>query len=622
MPSKTKAGGIDRMGKAPSVAAYLRNLSPPIGDVAIAVAIGIVAFLWLVLTAGDIGVGYDEPIYGGYALKYLAWLQLWWQSWASSDFLRPFRPEVIDLYWHAKDMHPPIPKLVAALGYALMRPLVGDDFAAMRSGTAFLFAAMLAALYWFGREPLTKAGALFAVGAVAFMPRLFADAHFLTMDSPVTATTLIATLALVRLLEQPSPWRLLGACLATGMAFASKANGFLVIPAAFLLTLLRSWEMGRGTRDEGRGRSHRSLVIGHWTLVIGHWSPFWRFLLVALTAVGGMAFLFATWLWLWVDPLHRFREYFTFHAKHFFVHTFYLGRLWELAPWHYPLVMTAVTVPTITLLMAMVGMGLTLWRWRETPMLVKMALLSYFVHIAPFLLPTTPKYNGIRLFEPAFPFLAILAGHTFGIMARWLMGWLKERASQWVSEPRLVVGALGLALLAPAAYGTLTSHPFGLSYYNALVGGVRGAKARFEVTYWGVNLLNVLPFLNRQPDGTKVLFLPGWALYPTVEFYCHAQALRCAEVSGKRLQPEGLIPLGNPKDLPLANFVVFQASQTELKLLERENRQLGKLLWTLWERAKPTHAATYDGVVIVGVYDRATVQRFAAQSDAPNRRRH
>ncbi|MDT7898804.1 MAG: glycosyltransferase family 39 protein, partial [Armatimonadota bacterium] len=211
MPSKTKAGGIDRMRKAPSVAAYLRNLSPPIGDVAIAVAIGMVAFLWLVLTAGDIGVGYDEPIYGGYALKYLAWLQLWWQSWARGDFLNPFRPEVIDLYWHAKDMHPPIPKLVAALGYALMRPVVGDDFAAMRSGTAFLFAAMLAALYWFGREPLTKAGALFAVGAVAFMPRLFADAHFLTMDSPVTATTLIATLALVRLLEQPSPWRLLGA---------------------------------------------------------------------------------------------------------------------------------------------------------------------------------------------------------------------------------------------------------------------------------------------------------------------------------------------------------------------------------------------------------------------------
>ncbi|MFA0731383.1 MAG: hypothetical protein LKKZDAJK_002511 [Candidatus Fervidibacter sp.] len=602
MLSKTKAGGIDRMGKALSVAAYLRNLSPPIGDVAIAVAIGIVAFLWLVLTAGDIGVGYDEPIYGGYALKYLAWLQLWWQSWARGDFFNPFRPEVIDLYWHAKDMHPPIPKLVAALGYALMRPLVGDDFAAMRSGTAFLFAAMLAALYWFGRKPLTKAGALFAVGAVAFMPRLFADAHFLTMDSPVTATTLLATLALVRLLEQPSPWRLPGACLATGMAFASKANGFLTIPAAFLLAFF-------GTRDEGQGRWH-----GHGALL--------RVLLVALTTVGGMAFLFATWLWLWVDPFHRFREYFTFHAKHFFVHTFYLGRLWELAPWHYPLVMTAVTVPTITLLMALIGTVLTLWRWRVTPMLVKMALLSYFVQIAPFLLPTTPKYNGIRLFEPAFPFLGILAGYAFGTMAQGLMAWLRAKAAQWVSSPHLCVAALGLALLAPAAHGTLTSHPFGLSYYNALVGGVRGARANFEVTYWGVNLLSVLPFLNRQPNGTKVLFLPGWALYPTVEFYCHAQALRCAEVSGKHLQPEGLIPLGNPKDLPFADFLVFQASQTELKLLERENRQLGKLLWTLWEQAKPAFAAVYDGTVIVGVYDRATVQRFATQSDAPNRRRH
>ncbi|MFA0751307.1 MAG: hypothetical protein SLRJCFUN_001710 [Candidatus Fervidibacter sp.] len=600
MPSKLKVGGIDRMRRAPPIVAYLKTLSPMLGDVAIAVAIGMVAFLWLVLTAGDIGVGYDEPIYGGYALKYLAWLQLWWQSWARGDFLSPFRPEVIDLYWHAKDMHPPIPKLVAALGYALMRPIVSDDFAAMRSGTAFLFAVMLATLYWLGRKPLTKAGALFAVGAVAFMPRLFADAHFLTMDSPVTATTLVATLALVRLLEQPSSWRLLGACLATGTAFASKANGFLVIPAAFLLAGHQAWFFSRCR--------HRQAL-----LPLG---------LVALAAVGGMAFLFATWLWLWVDPLPRFREYFTFHAKHFFVHTFYLGRLWELAPWHYPLVMTAVTVPTITLLMALIGTGLTLWRWQATPMLVKMALVSYFVHIAPFLLPTTPKYNGIRLFEPAFPFLGILAGYAFGMMAQGLMAWLRVKAAQWVSSPHLCVAASGLALLAPAAHGTLTSHPFGLSYYNALVGGVRGAKANFEVTYWGVNLLSVLPFLNRQPNGTKVLFLPGWALYPTVEFYCHAQALRCAEVSGKQLQPEGLIPLGNPKDLLRADFVVFQASQTELKLLERENRRLGKLLWTLWERAKPAYAAVYDGVVIVGVYDRMTVQRFATQSDPPPRRRH
>jgi hypothetical protein len=37
------------------------------------------------------------------------------------------------------------------------------------------------------------------------------------------------------------------------------------------------------------------------------------------------------------------------------------------------------------------------------------------------------------------------------------------------------------------------------------------------------------------------------------------------------------------------------------------------LLWSLWREAKPAYAATYDGVVIVGVYDKETVRRFMAR---------
>ncbi len=567
-------------------------------DGGIAIGLWLIAFLWVFWTAGDIGIGYDEPIYGGYALKYLQWLGYLAQCWSQGRFLEPFRPETIDLYWHAKHMHPPIPKLVAALGYVLTHPLVGDDFAAMRSGTAFLFGAMLAAIYWFGREPLMRSGALFAAFAVAFMPRLFADAHFLTMDMPVTATTLIGTLLLLQALEQPNWKHIVVACLGVGMAFSSKANGFLIIPAAIIMA-------------------------GNWALGIGHQAnaslrdTLRRCGLVAVVAMGGMAFLMATWLWLWVDPINRFREYFFFHAKHFGVHTFYLGQLWPTQvmkgqaevwyyPWHYPLVMTLVTVPAVTLLLALFGAGLTIRNWRLAPPITKMGLVSYFVHIAPFLLPTTPKYNGVRLFEPAFPFVAVLAGYAFGQLALWLLQWLLQRASQWVSEPRLVIAALGILTLAPAAYGTLMSHPFGQSYYNALVGGVRGAKERFEVTYWGVNLLNIIPFLNRQPEGTKVLIVPG-ALCAYMDFYKNAGMLR-----------KDIIVMGDPKDLPDADFVVFQASQTEWELLAPKMRGL---VWELWRKERPAYAANYNDVVIVGVYDRQTVgrtlERVGAQRAAP-----
>ena len=569
-----------------------RLLSASGVDALIALALWFGFFALVVWRAEEIGVGYDEPIYGGYAFKYLAWLQYLWASWSSGRFLDPFRPEIIDLYWHAKDMHPPIPKLIAALGVWFMTPILGSDFAAMRSGTAFLFGAMLAAIYWFGREQLTRAGALFSAFAVAFMPRLFTDAHFLTMDMPVTATTVIGTSLLLRAIEQPNWKRIVAAVIGVGMAFASKANGFLIIPATTIYVLTRKG-------FSLKGNELKSLL-----------KPFG---IIALVALGAIAFLFATWLWLWVEPIHRFREYFTFHAKHFIVHTFYLGRLYPITdakenilvptPWHYPFVMTLVTVPTITLLLALTGMGLTIFRWREVPPLAKISVISYFVQVAPFLLASTPKYNGVRLFEPAFPFLGILAGFVFGLVAQKVLKFVRERATHLVSEPRLVVGALGVLLLAPAAHATLTIHPFGLSYYNALVGGVRGAAFRwgFEVTYWGVNLLSVIPFLNRLPEGTKVLVYPGaWCAY--TDFYKNAGILR-----------RDIEIMGDPKDLPKADFIAFQASQTELALAELADPELGKLLWSLWREAEPAYAATYDGVVIVGVYDKETIRKFLAR---------
>lgn len=569
-----------------------RLLSPQIVDALIALSLWLGVSALVLWRAEEIGVGYDEPIYGGYAMKYLAWLNYLVESWSSGRFFDPFRPEIIDLYWHAKDMHPPIPKLLAAIGYWLLTPILGSDFAGMRSGTAILFGAMLAAIYWFGREQLTRSGALFAAFAIAFMPRLFTDAHFLTMDMPVTATVTIGTLLLLRAVEQPNWKRIAAAIIGVGMAFSSKANGFLIIPAAAIYVLVRDGFQFDGNYLKSQMEPLLKQVC-----------------IVALVAFGAMAFLFATWLWLWVDPINRFREYFTFHAKHFVVHTYYLGRLYPVTgeneniivptPWHYPFVMTLVTVPTITLLLSLLGMGLTISRWRQSPSLTKMSLISYFVQIAPFLLASTPKYNGIRLFEPAFPFLGIFAGYVFGLLAKWLLQVLKERAKQLISEPRLVIGAVGLILLSPAAYATLTIHPFGLSYYNALVGGTKGAANRwgFEVTYWGVNLLSVIPFMNKLPEGTKVLVYPGaWCAY--TDFYKNAGILK-----------RDIEIMGNPKDLPKADYVVFQGSQTELAIAKLADPMFGELLWKLWKEAKPAHAAVHDGVVIVGIYDRETVKK-------------
>lgn len=83
------------------------------------------------------------------------------------------------------------------------------------------------------------------------------------------------------------------------------------------------------------------------------------------------------------------------------------------------------------------------------------------------------------MFLPVFPLWAIVIGQG--------MAWLWDlRDRRW---PRV-----GLALLfLVQGYGLCAMHPFGLSYHNALVGGLRGAeRLGLELTFWSDAIDGVL----------------------------------------------------------------------------------------------------------------------------------
>ena len=63
--------------------------------------------------------------------------------------------------------------------------------------------------------------------------------------------------------------------------------------------------------------------------------------------------------------------------------------------------------------------------------------------------------------------------------------------------------------LVTQCYGTLVLHPFGLSYYNMLTGGLPGAqKLGLELTYWGDAVDRVL--LNRLAAEIRPAPLRHW----------------------------------------------------------------------------------------------------------------
>jgi hypothetical protein len=97
-----------------------------------------------------------------------------------------------------------------------------------------------------------------------------------------------------------------------------------------------------------------------------------------------------------------------------------------------------------------------------------------------FTVATRPAmYNGIRHFVFVTPPLAALGGYAG---AR-LFGWLRDRG-----RTALAAGATVFAVLAALPVVEFARlHPYEYTYFNHLVGGVRGAENRYMLDYWGLS---------------------------------------------------------------------------------------------------------------------------------------
>jgi len=542
-------------------------------DIVLACVIAIGSFFAVVLTSNDMGVTYDEAIYAGCGLRFLGWLKLTVASICNGDFVTPFKYETIQSYWHAKDMHPPFPKMLMAFTYLLFSNFMQQGLGAFRSSTAIMFSVLLAFLFMKLCSCMGRTAALFGVLSLFTMPRVFAHAHFVTLDVPVASATFIATVLIAKAIERSNIRLMLVGAFVLGIAFSCKMNAFIA-PFGILITFTINWLLGR--RDEATKETLTATLKR-------------AFIWVPISTVVAFAFLLLTWPWLWYETPKRLTSYIAFHGKHFPIHTFYLGKLYAYAPWHYPLVMTVVTTPSLTLLMAVAGFLLTILHWNKAPSIARLSLINFLVHIAPFCMPHVPKYNGIRLFMPAMPFIAVLASYSFKYIEA-SIATIASKTFHRSLRQSFISAFLIVTLTAPAFNTILRIHPFELSYYNALVGGTKGAVYRygFECTYWGVNIVQLIPFLNGVRDNSLIYILPV-GLHAYMQLYMRFGWLKST-----------LRFTSDENKLPACDFIAFQCSQTEI--------YNSPLAWFLWRNCKPVYASVYDNVPIVSIYDSNTIR--------------
>ncbi len=433
------------------------------------------------LTARDAGLTWDEAIYYGRAARYVDWF-----GHLSGE---SFKWPVIAQHWWSAD-HPPLGSLWIALNMGLFLGTT-DLVTATRIGAGMLFGAAAAALFlWLGSKRGERVG-LIAAAVFVLMPRLFAHGHFANLEMATLLLWLLTVIAFERGIERRG-WSVLCGIF-FGLALLTKIN------AVFLPVLLLPW----GFLFHGRKALRNAAAM----------------------ALCGPLIFCAGWPVMWYHPLDALHGYLADKAQRMIIPVYYLGTVFRdrIAPWHYPFVMLLATTPLPVLAAAAVG----LWRhvrtlrakWKESAH-EALVIWAFLFPIGLLALPGVPKYDGIRLMLPAYPFLAALA--AAGAVAAWdffarartgARSAPLRRQSGTVGQDCPTYGFAGVVAVIFAAWLLLpvvAFHPYQLCYYGELVGGPWGAaKLGFETAYWDDTFDGkALAWLNRNvPPNGKVAFV-------------------------------------------------------------------------------------------------------------------
>jgi 4-amino-4-deoxy-L-arabinose transferase-like glycosyltransferase len=559
------------------------------GDSLIALGLGLGYLACLLATCHDLGYARDEGFYFQASESYARWFALLAESPSQALTQRS-----VDAAWSINPEHPPLLKSLFGLSWLLLYKklaLFSEEGTSFRFPGMVLASAALPILYSWGKSAISRRAGLVAALAYGLVPTTFYHAHLACFDAPIATLWLAVAFAYARSLpgsddSPPRPtqrWALAAGVL-FGLALASKHNSWFLPFACGLHAWLRPFWSATVRADD------RPFFRRLWDDVYVPKALFWM-------AILGPPILVVCWPRLYWDGAARFVFYVKFHLQHEYYNMEFLGRTYFAPPFPraYAWLMTAATVPLVTLLSATIGFVVS---WRnsiqapaDSPRAASVSrstlvlwALGLFVNYLAWLSPGTPIFGGTKHWLTAYPFLCLFAGAG----AEWALCTIERALRQWHADDaknRLsrAVSYLCLAsLLAAPAVETWHAHPWGLSAYSPLVGGTRGAAdLGLNRGFWGYQTGAVVDVLNEKTP-------PQGSVYVHDTAY---EAFRMLQRDG-RLRVD-IRPTGSP-------------AEADVALYHHEQHMAGveDQIWVALGTTAPAVVRGLDGVPIVWVYVR------------------
>jgi hypothetical protein len=316
------------------------------------------------------------------------------------------------------------------------------------------------------------AGPRAAFGAalmLALVPAYYGHMFNNPKDVPFAAFYVWGVYYIVRLVtcERRAPWTLtLRTGLAMGACMGVRSGGLLLPVYLVFFMCVRNLAMDR--------QSWREWVRSFATAVLPA-------ILVAY------AVMFASWPWIHAAPLARpFMALSEVTSRKIpYITVLFDGRIFtpDTLPVTYTIWQMAIQLPLLIEFLATAGLILAMMlrlrgrsRWRDGIGPLNMVLFSAVFPLVYAALRHAPVYNGFRHFLFVVPPLVCLAAVA--------LAWLDEICTDRFPNIRRIGAIVFMACMLWMAVAMIRLHPYQYIYYNALVGGVRGAQGRYELDYY------------------------------------------------------------------------------------------------------------------------------------------
>jgi 4-amino-4-deoxy-L-arabinose transferase-like glycosyltransferase len=450
----------------------------------LSLAVFLTSFAILLMTVDDYGLTWDEPYYIAHSNRLQQWFGLLVHNQA------PFSDEAVNnlvQFDRYHNCHPPFYKLSGLFfKHLLGKYIFSNSLYQYRTSTIFWSAMLIALLYlYLYRAYQNHLIALLGAGLFLTVPRFFVHMHLFTTDAIVVSLYFLSLYLFV--FGKNSRSAIFGGLFA-GALLASKFTGILLFP---ILLMIAPCFSDRKAYAKRIAFFIPALVLSFILFDIHLWVGFRQEIIFYFRSVLNR-----------VSAIPVGTEFTDFGF-----------------PWYQPLVILGIGIPFSLIVFVFfspmfgrVNRCRKFWLFEILPLTFLMLI---------FLLPRTPKHDGIRLFSLAWPYLILLSIRGVCGISHFINRFIENRASP-PDRPvavRLRKGvplALFCFLLLMNVLPLVIYHPYQLSYFNAAIGGPAGAaKKGFTISYWYDALDRT--FLNKlntmhQNDSVVIYSFPNSAI--------------------------------------------------------------------------------------------------------------